>query len=72
MSKGLSEQDLKKFKEIYNINCKIELEYQDKFNKFLIDKGINEEQFYQIVTNIINDRYDEDIKKSKRINNRYK
>lgn len=72
MSKGLSEQDLKKFKEIYKINAAAEKKYQEEHNKFLIDKGINEEQFYQIVTNIINDRYDEDIKKSKRINNRYK
>ena len=47
--------------EISKVNARAELEYQDKFNKFLIDKGINEEQFYQIVTNIINSRYDEAI-----------
>lgn len=47
--------------EVIRANIKAELEYQDKFNKFLIDKGINEEQFYQIVTNIINSRYDEAI-----------
>lgn len=61
MSKGLSEQDLKKFKEIYKINAAAEKKYQEEHNKFLIDKGINEEQFYQIVTNIINSRYDEAI-----------
>ena len=47
--------------EISKVNARAELEYQDRFNKFLIDKGINEEQFYQIVTNIINSRYDEAI-----------
>ena len=58
--------------EISKVNARAELEYQDRFNKFLTDRGISEEQFNQIIVNIINDRYDEDIKKSKRINNRYK
>ena len=58
--------------EISKVNARAELEYQDRFNKFLTDRGIDEEQFNQIIVNIINNSFDEDIKKSKRINNRYK
>ena len=58
--------------EISKVNARAELEYQDRFNKFLTDRGIDEEQFNQIIVDIINDRYDKDMRRLEKINNRYK
>ena len=57
--------------EISKVNARAELEYQDRFNKFLTDRGISEEQFNQIIVNIINNRYDEDMRRLEKISNRY-
>lgn len=68
----LSEQDLRKFKEIYLINCKAEQEYQEELETYYKSKGFNSlEEYESYWKEILDNEFIKDMKELKRINNIY-
>lgn len=68
----LSEQDLKKFKEIYLINCKAEQDYYKELEIYYKSKGFNSLKEYESYwEKILDDEFIKDMKELKRINDIY-
>ena len=68
----LTEQDLKKFKEIYLINCKAEQVYYKELETYYKSKGFNNlEEYKDHMEKVISDRFKRDMTELKRINKIY-
>lgn len=68
----LSEQDLKKFKEIYLINCKAEQDYYKELEIYYKSKGFNNlEEYNNYGKRLLNNRFKRNMAELKRINKIY-